>query len=120
MLKLPLCPYCGARFLYRQVRRNGLHGTGVCPHCGETFRIRSLRGLTLLLAVSVAAMIGVNILLMQILDMNLSVLSVVTALEVTVTWLLFPYAVRYCPRAQSVPARGQTSVPARRTETKRE
>ena len=114
MPKLPVCPYCGAGFLYGQVRRKGLHGTDVCPNCGGTFRIRSLRGLALLLTAAVAVMVGVNILLMQIPDMNLSALSVVTALEVTATWLLFPFAVRYCPQART------KSASARRTETKKE
>lgn len=52
----------------------------------------------LLVPAAILLMVGVNLLLMQIPDMNLSVLSVVTALGVTVTYLLLPYTVRYGPR----------------------
>ncbi len=97
MLKLPLCPYCGARFLYGQVGRNKFQKTGECPHCGKRFRI-TRSGMLLLLPAAILLMMGVNLLLMQIPDMNLSVLFVITALGVTVTYFLFPYTVRYGPR----------------------
>lgn len=96
MLKLPLCPYCGARFLYHDVRK--IHGTGKCPHCGKTFRAVRGRGLAVLIPAAVLAMIGVNILLMNIPSMNLTYLSAVTAAGVLITYLLFPFTVRYKPR----------------------
>ena len=101
MLKLPLCPYCGARFLYGQVRRSRFRKTGTCPHCGKKFRITSWRGLLILLPAAVLLMVGVNLLLMQIPGMNLSVLSFVTALGVAATYFLLPFAVRY---RRAVPA----------------
>ena len=97
MLKLPLCPYCGARFLYGQVRKSRFRKTGVCPHCGEKFRITSWRGLLTLLPFAAVLMVGLNVLLMQIPEMSLSVLSFVTAAGVTATYFLLPYAVRYGP-----------------------
>ncbi len=95
MLKLPLCPYCGARFLYGQVRRSRFRKTGICPHCGKRFRITSWRGMLFLLPAAVLAMVGVNLLLLQIPGMNLSVLSLFTVLGVTAVYFLLPYTVRY-------------------------
>lgn len=98
MLKLPLCPYCRARFLYGQVRKSRFRKTGVCPHCGEKFRITSWRGLLALLPSAAVLMVGLNVLLMQIPEMSLPALSFVTAAGVTATYFLLPYTVRYVPR----------------------
>lgn len=99
MLRLPLCPYCGARFFYWQVRKNGFRKTGTCPYCRKKFCIEK-RGLLILLPAAVLVMVGVNFLLMRIPAMNLSAVSLFTALGVTAAYLLLPFAVRYRKRAE--------------------
>lgn len=97
MLKLPLCPYCGARFLYPQVRRLQNKKSGVCPHCGKTFRIYSRAGRTVLYTVSAFLLIGVDFFLLGIPAMNLTFLLAVTIAGVVGVGLLNPYTVRYRP-----------------------
>lgn len=97
MLKLPLCPYCGAGFLYPEVRKAQKEKSGICPHCGKPFRIdgRSVRAV--LYAVSALLLIGINLCLLKIPDMNLTFLLAVTAVGIVSVRLLVPYTVRYKP-----------------------
>lgn len=97
MLKLPVCPYCGARFLYPDVKRSKGNKTGKCPHCGKKFHITAGRGLAVLLPAALLVLIGINFLLLCIPDMNLFYLLAVTAAGVIFTYFLIPYAVRYRP-----------------------
>ena len=96
-MKLPLCPYCGARFLYPDVRKAQNENRGVCPHCGKTFRIFGRAGRSVLYAVSALLLIGVNLCLMKLPSANLTVLLAVTILGVTAVRLLIPYTIRYGP-----------------------
>lgn len=97
MLKLPVCPHCGARFLYPDVRRSQNKAAGTCPHCGGTFRISGRRGRTVLFAVSSLILAGINFGLLGIPSINLTVLLAATALGVACVRLLIPYTVRYRP-----------------------
>jgi transposase-like protein len=92
---LPVCPYCGARFLYGQVKRMGGRGTGKCPHCGKVFRISSGRGRAVLFSVTAAALVCLNLLLMQAPAVSMAFLLGVTAAGVVAAWLLLPYTARY-------------------------
>lgn len=96
MLKLPICPYCGARFLYPDVKkRKG--STGTCPHCRKKFHITAGRGLAVLLPAAVLFLIAINFLLLTIPDINIFYLMAVTAAGVILTYFLMPYTVRYRP-----------------------
>lgn len=94
MLKLPLCPYCGARFLYSTVKENRKQKTGVCPHCKKKFQVSQAQRMLLFL-VALVVIIGVNWLFLSIPGMNIPFLMVITAIEVTITYFLIPYSVRY-------------------------
>ncbi|MCI1954783.1 MAG: hypothetical protein LKJ21_00190 [Oscillospiraceae bacterium] len=96
-MKLPLCPYCGARFLYPDVKRSMGAKTGTCPHCGKRFRISAGRGLAALLPAALLVLFGVDWFLLCIPDMNLLYLLAVTAAGVAAAYFLIPYTVRYRP-----------------------
>lgn len=93
-MKLPLCPHCGARFLYPDVRRRMMQKTGVCPHCKKDYRI-SRRGFAFFIPVSLFILFLLNFLLLQIPDMNLFFLLAVTAAGVVAACLLAPFALSY-------------------------
>lgn len=93
-MKLPLCPHCGARFLYPDVRRHMMQKSGVCPNCKKKYRI-SRRGFAIFLPVSLLALFLLNFLLLQIPDMNLIFLLAVTAAGVVCISLLAPFALAY-------------------------
>ena len=95
MLKLPLCPNCGARFLYPDVKRLMRTGSGTCPHCGKNFRTAGKPQRAVLFAAAALIMIVVNLLLLRIPSMNLFFLTVTTAAGVAVTGLLIPFTARF-------------------------
>ncbi len=93
-MKLPLCPHCGARFLYSDVRQRMMQKSGVCPHCKKKYRI-SRRGFAIFLPAALLALFLLNFLLLQIPDMNLIFLLAVTAAGVVCVSLLAPFALAY-------------------------
>lgn len=94
MLKLPLCPNCGARFLYPDVRKTMNRKTGECPHCEKTYSVsRAL--LPLLIFVALLLIVGMNWLFLTIPSMNLPFLMIITAIGVVVVYFLTPFTVRY-------------------------
>lgn len=97
MLKLPLCPYCGARFLYPDVRRSKGRKTGTCPNCGKTFRVSGGKGRALFYLVCALVLVGLDVLLLRVPSMNLTFLLAATALGVAGSLLLVPYTIRYGP-----------------------
>lgn len=97
MLKLPLCPYCGAGFLYADVRRNRDRKTLSCPHCGKTFRVKGKRNRALLFLATGFLLVWFDWFLLSIPSMNLTVLFAATVPGVAAAWLLIPYTVRYGP-----------------------
>jgi uncharacterized paraquat-inducible protein A len=97
MLKLPLCPYCGARFLYPDVKKNR-GKTGTCPHCKKEFRIVRGGSMALLFAAAFLAIVGMNWLFLTLPSVSLPFLLIITAIGVTVTWFLIPFTVRYKTR----------------------
>ena len=100
MLKLPLCPYCGARFLYPDVKSHRKSKTGICPNCNHKFKIDSKYKYVLFLC-AFLLLIGLNCLLLTLPSMNLWYLLVVTGIGVAVTRLLIPFTVRYRKIGQS-------------------
>lgn len=96
MLKLPLCPYCNAEFLYPTVKKNMGNKTGSCPHCGRRFRIVR-KNAALLFTAAALVLVGCNLLLLRIESMNLLFLTAVTAGGVAGIYYLIPYTVRYRP-----------------------
>lgn len=94
MLKLPLCPYCGARFLYPAVKQNRKQKTGVCSHCKKEFQV-SRSWQTLLFTAALVVIVGVNWLFLLIPSMSIPFLMVITAIGVIITYFLIPYTVRY-------------------------
>lgn len=94
MLKLPLCPYCGAHFLYPTVKESIKYKTKSCPHCNNTYKINSKYKYFLFLA-AILLLVGVNWLFLTIPSMNLLFLTGITALGVIAAYFLIPYTIRY-------------------------
>ncbi len=94
MLKLPLCPFCGARFLYPDVKKTMFQKTGGCPHCENIFFI-SLARLPLMLLAAVLFLVGMNWLFLTLPTMNLLFLMIITAIGVVAAYYLTPFTVRY-------------------------
>lgn len=94
MLKLPLCPYCGARFLYPVVKNSMKQKTGVCDHCKKEFQIYRAKK-NILFLVALILIVGVNWLFLSVPAMNIIFLMVITAIGVIITYFLIPYTVRY-------------------------
>lgn len=96
MLKLPLCPYCGAEFLYPDVKKTMRGKDGACPHCGRRFRIVKKRRL-LLFAAAAILLVGCNVFFLRIESMNLLFLMVFTAGGLAAVFYMIPFTVQYKP-----------------------
>lgn len=96
MLKLPLCPYCGARFLYPDVRKNRKNHIGTCPHCNKEFIIYKKYQIILFLC-AFFIMIGFNWFLLSVPSMNIWYLLVFTVPGVVIAYFLIPFVIRYRP-----------------------
>jgi CXXC-20-CXXC protein len=94
-MKLPLCPYCEARFLYPAVKGSTKQKTGVCPHCKKEFRITYRSRTALLFLFALLLIVGMNWLFLTIPTMNLPFLMVITAIGILITYFLIPYTVQY-------------------------
>ena len=96
MLRLPLCPYCKARFFYREVAKNRKEGRMECPHCHKTFLIKSRRPRAVLYGAAAVLAVACNVLLMYWIPfLTMPVLLCATLLILLAAWLLTPCAVRY-------------------------
>lgn len=94
MLKLPLCPYCGARFFYRTVKKTAKQKTETCSNCNKEFKIYKKYQYLLFFA-AFLILVAVNWFFLTAPAMNLVFLMVVTALGVGITWALIPFTIRY-------------------------
>jgi hypothetical protein len=94
MLKLPVCPYCGARFFYRSVKSSAKKKTKMCPYCNKEFIIYKKFRYLLFLAAFIL-LVAVNWFFLTVPAMNLTFLATVTALGVGAAWALVPFTVRY-------------------------
>lgn len=94
MLKLPLCPYCGAGFLYASVKNSMKYKTHICPHCGGEIQIRK-KWRYLLFVAALIVLIGINWFFLTVPAINLPFLMCVTAIGVIITYFLIPYTVQY-------------------------
>lgn len=93
-MKLAVCPYCGARFLYPDVRKSLFRKRGVCPNCGKEYRV-SKRGFAVFFPCAAAVLVALDYGLLMISDMNLIYLCTVTVVGVVIARLLLPFAIRY-------------------------
>lgn len=96
MLRLPVCPYCKAVYRYGDIRRLEGKKSENCHHCKRSFRISRVRGRVILISCAAVLLIGLNILLMNIVE-GLTVLGcfVITVILIAGCVLLFPYTVRF-------------------------
>lgn len=94
MLKLPVCPYCQAEFLYSAVKHEMGQKNINCPHCKKTLKINKKYQYVLFLC-ALILLILVNWFFLTVPAMNLPFLIVITAIGVIVTYFLIPYTVRY-------------------------
>lgn len=107
MLKLPLCPYCSARFLYPDVKAIKGNKTGICPHCNSKFKINSKYKYILFLC-AFFLLVGMNWLLLSVPSMNFCYLMAVTAIGVVAVYFLIPFTVRFQQTDQAEPEKAQS------------
>lgn len=99
MYKLPLCPYCGSRFLYGQVRDAAKKPSLQCGYCKRTIAVKYKKYRNRHFLISALVMVLINIGMLALLSMTdatvLPYLLVLTVIMVCVAYLLLPYTVRF-------------------------
>lgn len=99
MYKLPLCPYCGSRFLYGQVRAAAKKPSLQCGYCSRTITVEYKKYRNRHFLISALVMVLVNIAVLAILSNTdahvLPYLLVLTVIMVCISYGLLPYTVRF-------------------------
>lgn len=95
-LRLPLCPHCGARFFYTQVKKAKKQDTMICKHCKKQFQISYKKGTVLLIVLAILILIILNMLLLAYFPLtNIVGLFLVTIMGISITYFFIPYTVRF-------------------------
>ena len=94
MLKLPVCPYCGAAYYYKDVKNAAKQKTACCHHCKQRFavRVRAPRAVLLLCAALLMVLILSILPNIHLLGLYLTTLCLLACIL-----FLVPYVVRFIP-----------------------
>lgn len=96
MLKLPVCPYCKAIYRYGDIKNLKKKKECVCHNCKRKFEVSYLKGRIIILSVVAVLLIAINLLMFNFLDsITITGCLILTATFITVTFLLFPFTVRF-------------------------
>lgn len=96
MLKLPVCPYCNAVNRYDKVRKTTHEKIIKCSHCGKEYEVSYISGRIILMTCVCIALIIINLFFMfTSRTVNLVLMTVGTATVILISFLLFPFTVRY-------------------------
>ena len=97
MLKLPVCPHCGAVYSYKEV--SGMKsGTNICYHCEKKFRVDKIRGRAVLLSVVCITLIIINTAIMVSSENFVpAVIMIANIIAVSAAFLMFPLTVKFIP-----------------------
>lgn len=96
LLKLPVCPYCKAVYRYGDVRRKNHNSTIKCHNCNKNFKASYFKGRIIILIVAAVVLITLNSLIFNFIKgVTLLGCLIFTAVFISITFLLFPYTVRY-------------------------
>ncbi len=97
MLKLPVCPHCGAVYSYKEVN-SMKNGTSICYHCKKKFRVNKTRGRMILISIVCIFLIIVNTAIMVSSENFIPVIIMLAdMIVITVTFLMFPLTVKFIP-----------------------
>ncbi len=97
MLKLPVCPHCGAVYSYKEVRQMK-SGTKLCYHCNKKFSIHKKKNAWVFMTVVCIILIIINTAIMISSENFIPVLFVLAdMLVITAAFLLLPLTVRFRP-----------------------
>ena len=97
MLKLPVCPHCGAVYSYKEVS-SMKSGTELCYHCKKKFRINKLRGRVILLSIVCTLLIIANTAIMISSENFIPVIIVLAdMIVITAAFLMLPLTVKFIP-----------------------
>lgn len=92
MFKLPVCPYCGTVYRYKDTKNAILKKDTECYHCHQQFKIRLFPYVLAEAAVLIAMCIGVNLLILSRLSsFDLFPLFAVTIGVLLIIILLVPF-----------------------------
>ena len=98
MLRLPVCPYCGAAYYYKDVKNAAKQKTACCHHCKQRFAVRVRAPRAVLLLCAALLMVLLDFLILSILpNIHLVGLYLTTLCLLACSLFLVPYVVRFIP-----------------------
>ncbi len=96
MLKLPTCPYCEARYNYKDIKQIYKNKSECCHNCKKSFNISYLKGRIILIIIAIIIFSIINVISYNIfVNINIWINLACTIGLVTGLTTLFPYTVRF-------------------------
>ena len=95
MLKLPVCPYCHARYNYKDVKNMYKRKKENCHNCKKSFNI-SYKGNILLIIIGSIIIATMKVISFNIFaNINIWLELIFTIIPVTILFCLFPCTVKF-------------------------
>lgn len=104
MFKLPVCPHCHTIYRYGDAKKNLNRKIHTCYHCKKSFKT-SFSGLWLLLLITVAVGIVLNIIEISVFSrINVTALMITNIVLILFFLLFVPFFTKYRKTEQKLPA----------------
>lgn len=98
MLKLPVCPYCGAIYRYKDISSMPAEKRHMCYHCKREFGVSRKKGkIILVFSVCIILIIFNLIALYNFKGINFPIMVIANFLCVLIAFILFPFTTRFYP-----------------------
>ena len=96
MFKLPVCPYCGTIYRYKETKAAVKEKDNECYHCHKKFKAKLLPFALIDAAIVIVLSIGANLLILsRSTTLNVFVLFLVTLGFLLIGYLLLPFFARF-------------------------
>lgn len=96
MFKLPKCPYCGAKYYYKDVLNVKKEKNPQCYHCKKLFEIKKASGCLLLFSLVVTLSIVTNIAILHTQNKaSIITLIIVSVLYISIGIVLIPFFIKF-------------------------
>ena len=119
MFRLPVCPYCGTVYRYRDTKEAVRNKENTCYHCQKKFKAKIFPYLLIGAVIPLVCCIAVNIFLLTRMEtLQLIPLFAVTLVFMLIIYLIIPFFTKFKKMKDDTDNKS-TSVPPRKNQNLR-